>query len=119
MLLIGSGTSWTAMEAPLPANGSTAGPATLSSVTCPSTGACVVAGNYTNNSTGYAPGMLLTGSGSSWNAVEAPLPTNASVNGSRVLSSVTCTSTTACAAAGWYFTDPSASSQGLLLSGPG
>jgi hypothetical protein len=118
MLLIGSGTSWTAREAPVPANGAAGADSSLAAVACPSRSACVAAGTYTGRSTGYGEGMLITGSGSSWTAVESPLPAGASVSADGIPSAVTCASTTACGAAGSYYTSPVASSQGLLLSGP-
>jgi hypothetical protein len=115
-LLTGSGTSWTATEAPLPA-GAAADPADeLFSVACPSASSCVAVGSYTDSS-GNRQGWLLTGSGTSWTATEAPLPAGA---GDELagLYSVACPSASSCVAAG-YYTDSSGNLQGLLLTGSG
>jgi kumamolisin len=116
LLVTGSGTSWTATQAPLPANASTSPSADLQSVTCPSTTACVATGYYTDTS-GAQQGLLVTGSGNSWTATEAPLPANASTHYPNAdLSSVACSSTTSCIAVGTY---SNGGSNGLLVTGWG
>jgi hypothetical protein len=116
LLLTGSGRSWAATKAPLPADASTSPQVTLQFMACPSTTECVATGTYTD-STGNTQGLLLSGSGGSWTATEAPLPTNASTTNRQVtLGSVACPSATSCVVAGTY-ADSSGNTQGLLLTG--
>ena len=49
LLATGSGTNWTATEAPLPANAQTGQYAYLESVACPSATSCVAVGGYNGN----------------------------------------------------------------------
>lgn len=68
-----SGGSWTATEAPLPAD---AGPdplAALGAVSCPSAGSCVAVGSYIDTA-GAEQGLVDTLSDGTWTATEAPLP---------------------------------------------
>lgn len=113
LLLTGSGTSWTATEAPLPANAATTGDSvTLSAVTCPSASTCVAVGTYVDSSN-VKQGLLLTWSGSSWQPTEAPLPTTAIGGGPASLTSVDCPSASACIAVGTF------GDTGLILAGSG
>ena len=116
LLVTGSRSSWTATEAPRPANASesVSGPS-IESVACLSSSACVAVGEYIDTS-GHEQGLLLTGSGSSWTATEAPLPANAG-NGTAALTSVAC-SASLCTAIGSY-TDSSGWSDSLLVTGSG
>jgi hypothetical protein len=122
MLISGSGTTWTAVKAPLPPN--ITGELGLSSVTCPSTTWCLAVGDIVSVKKGiiYANQVVVTGSGASWNSVETPLPANAipgsvtNLNGAS--SSVVCTSITSCATTNAY-SDTNGNYQGLLVSGPG
>jgi hypothetical protein len=105
LLLTGSGSSWTATEAPLPANASTTRPhAQLQAVRCQSSSSCTVAGSYmTPPSPRGTYGMLVTGSGTSWAAAQAPLPANARQTNPNVwLTADACGGITACTAAGEY-----------------
>jgi hypothetical protein len=125
LLLTGSGKTWSAVEAPLPANA--AGPddneVEISSVACPSAAACVAAGTYNMGTAQFRQGLLLTGSGTSWSAVEAPLPANAEAGdpeaGDGAPSAVACPSAAVCVAAGTYVSDLADDQQGLLLAGTG
>jgi hypothetical protein len=115
LLLTGSGTSWTAAEAPLPAGAAADPGASLGSVACPSASSCVAAGIYTDPSGNWHV-LLLTGSGTSWTATEAPLPAGAA---GASLGSVACPSASSCVAAG-SSTDSSGSNQEpLLVTGSG
>jgi hypothetical protein len=118
MLLTGSGSSWTATEAPVPANAGPDWGVQLRSVACPSTTSCVAAGQYSDPASGYEQGLLVTGSGTTWQATETPLPANAAAKPSVTLYSVTCPSTTSCIATGTYF-DSAGNQHGLLLTGSG
>lgn len=114
MLITGSGTSWTITKVPLPANAAADSTVYLSSVACPSVSSCIAVGTYIN-SEGGGEGLLLTGSGTSWTATEAPLPAGAA---GLHLETVACTSAAACAAGGTYV-DSNGFGQGLLLTGSG
>ena len=114
MMLTGSGKSWTAAEAPVPTGGSFA---VVGSLDCPSTGTCVVTGYY-HDASNHIQGLLLTGSGTSWIAKEAPLPAGAAANPGALLGAVACPVTTVCVVASSY-NDSSGNTQAVLLTGPG
>ena len=116
LLITGSGTSWTAAEAPLPANAAAKQDAGLNTVACPSASTCVAAGTYEDSSGQEV--VLVTGSGTSWTAAEAPLPANAAASGGAILDSETCPSASSCVAAG-YYADSSGNWRGLLVTGSG
>ena len=84
---------------------------------CPSASSCVAAGDYTDSS-GNGQGLLVTGSGTSWTAAEAPLPANAAADPVAGLGSVACPSASSCVTAGVY-DDSSGNRQGLLVTGSG
>jgi len=112
LVLAGHGSSWTAIQAPLPPGAGPNANAGLWDVTCPSATACVGAGFYGRH------GLLLTGHGSSWSAAEAPLPAGAGASSQSGLYEVTCATPTACVAAGSYDVRPG-TGDGLLLTGHG
>ncbi len=104
--------SWSALEAPLPADAVQGGANTgLSDVVCSSVGNCTAIGTYTA-SDGQA-GLIVTESAGTWSATRAPLPANA---GSRPpqLTSVACPSAGDCAVVG-YYQDDSQRYHGLVL----
>jgi len=107
VLLTWSDGSWTATEPPLPANGVSPSSAPdqegvfLSGVSCPSVSQCVATGQYTNTDGNYN-GLLLTWSGGSWTAAEAPVPSDASSSVGNILSRVSCPSVSHCMAVGEY-----------------
>jgi hypothetical protein len=121
MVVTGSGRSWTAVRAALPASAVVPG-ASLSAVACPEPASCVAVGTYSGNTRG----MVLVGSGTSWSASSAPLPAGAAANPAATLQNVTCTSASgsasgsasACVAVGSY-TDSKGNTDGLLLAGHG
>ena len=110
--------AWTAVKAPLPAGAAINASPALNDVACPSAAVCVAVGSYGSGPSGYGQGLLLTRSGSSWTATEAPLPAGTSANRNAELSSVACPSAAVCVAAGSY-TDSSGHGQGVLLTGHG
>ena len=118
-LLTDAGSSWQFTTAPRPANASplkdvTFGSA-LSSVTCPSAGECFAAGAYSAPQ-GIRP-LLLSGSGSLWIPLEAPLPSAADSSGDAELTNVACASVTVCVATGFYVNSGgSIPRSGVLLS---
>lgn len=116
MLLTGGGASWAASTPPLLHDGQTGFGPSLSSVACTAALQCVAVGAYVDTS-GNTEGALVTGSGNSWTAAEAPLPKDAATDPIVSLNSVACSST-ACVAGGFY-TDSSGAKEGLLLTGSG
>jgi hypothetical protein len=115
LLLTGSGTSWTATEAPLPPDAGSFQLVEINAVTCPSE-TCTAVGSY--SSAVGQPGLLLTGSGTSWTATEAPVPANSATAPNVYLYAVSCSSTTSCTAVGTY-QDSSGIQQGLILTKSG
>jgi hypothetical protein len=122
LLTGGVGGSWTLRQPPLPTNALAGGDVDLRSVACPSATQCVAVGTYTDSSYN-TEGLVLTGSGSSWQATEAPLPADASgTDQNTQLFSVACSSSQ-CVIGGGYAvagsgTDP-AYSAALVLTGSG
>jgi hypothetical protein len=114
LLLTGSGTSWTATEAPMPGNAAGDPEATLNAVACASSGPCVAVGSYTDTA-GDIEGVLLTDSSGSWAPTQAPLPTKVAGDPDVTFNAVACSSDGTCAAAGYYYT-PSGASKALLDS---
>ncbi len=107
LVLTGSGTSWTAMTAPLPAGAASAQSTQIQSVACPSLSRCVAVGEYLDSS-GDSPGFLLSWSGGpTWTAIEAPVPPPdpGDQPDGAFLDSVACSSATMCIAAGTYSED--------------
>jgi hypothetical protein len=119
LLLTKSGSSWTAVQAPLPAGAAADPYAILGSVACPSVSECIVAGRYFD-AAGNLEGLLLTGSGSSWTAIQAPFPPGAATNPDVHLSGLACApASNECAAVGSYDDASTGGQQGLLLTGSG
>ena len=116
LILTGSGTSWAAIEAPLPANADISMGANISAAACAPASACVVVGVYAGASSN-PHGLLVTGSGTSWTATEAPLPASATSQADPNLYAVACPSASSCVVAGDY--GDSGASYGLLISGAG
>jgi hypothetical protein len=112
-----SGTTWTAVKAPLPAGAAADPQAGLQSVSCASASSCVAAGDYTDSS-GSQRGLLETLSGTTWAPVKAPLPAGAAADPQSDLESVSCASVSSCVVGGRY-ADSSDPQLGLLetLSG--
>ncbi len=110
---------WDATEAPGCARPTPTCPPWLASnsVACASTTSCVAAGTYYDHADATV-GLLLTGAGSSWRAVQAPLPANAAADPQVDLTAVTCTPSSYCVAIGTY-TDTAGAAQGVLLTRAG
>jgi hypothetical protein len=118
MVAVWSGGSWTVEQAPVPANGGTNPELTLNSVSCASATSCVADGWYTGDS--GAAGALLSWSGKSWTAAQAPLPANINTQDQEAFQGFTglSCSSSLCAATGWYI-DTSGDWQALLLTRSG
>lgn len=118
MLLTSKDGSWKAAQAPRPANSAEAGD-TVSAVSCPSVSQCVAVGNYGPSTNGQM-GLLLTDSGGSWKAAEAPLAANGVNGGVGGLPGVSCGAAGQCVAVGQYFSKSGDDyDQGLLLTDSG
>jgi hypothetical protein len=109
--------SWTATEAPLPPGAAANPEVELLSLHCPSVGSCAAVGFYRDTS-GHDQGLLLTQTGGSWSATEAPLPPGAGSNPNVAVFSVSCAVPGTCVAVGDY-SDGGGHTQGLLLTRTG
>ena len=116
MMLSGSGKTWAATTAPVPPDGGQPPAPIVTSMACPSVGMCAAAGYY-YDAEGNQRGLLLTGSGGSWTAAEAPLPANAATKPDVWLNSIACPSASKCVAVGSYQTTTGTTA--LLLSWTG
>ena len=118
VIVTGSGSSWTAVQAPAPASVGTSTSEGLSGIACTSDTSCTAVGDYTD-SAGHSQGLLLTGAGSSWTAAEAPLPSNAApATVGTELDAIVCPSALSCVASGEY-TDTAGNQEALLVTGSG
>jgi RHS repeat-associated protein len=100
--------SWSAVNAPVPSNAINV--SGLSSISCPTTGACVAVGSYD------LPGPVQTGllevlSGGSWTATQAPFPASSNYT---YLNDVSCWSSTSCEAIGFYNDTTTSNIYGLI-----
>jgi hypothetical protein len=116
LILSGHGSSWTPTKAPLPAGGDIAG--NVGPVTCLSATECLVVGDYLDTG-GQDHGLILTGAGTSWSPMTAPLPQNASATAPGLvdLDAAACASASSCAIGGSY-TDTAGALEPVLISGP-
>lgn len=105
LIVTRSGGAWHAIRAPMPANAATRkvhgqkpfdG---ISDVACATATRCVAAGTYMDKS-GFTQGLLLSGHGTKWKAVEAPLGAR-KFDPNAYLPSVACATATRCVAAGY------------------
>ncbi len=110
-----AGISWSAINAPLPANAVPGQGLTLASTSCPVDGWCVAVGDYLalTGTIYYEPGLIVTESGNTWSAIAAPLPANAAADPQGFLQSVRCSGAGTCVAVGRYL-DSSGATQGLV-----
>jgi hypothetical protein len=97
------GSSWSATEAPLPANANADRVSEIESVSCATGQWCEATGDYEDN-TGGTDALLETYSGGQWTAVEAPVPADAlgGVNADTFLKSISCPGVNDCTAVGEY-----------------
>jgi hypothetical protein len=115
VLVWGHGSSWTTYPVPLPGNADPGQPALLYSVACASPSACVAVGRYTTKA-GYSEGMLVSGYGSTWKAVQVPVPANGTAGTGNPVA-VACVPGGKCLAVGGY--SESSGSGALVLWGFG
>jgi hypothetical protein len=112
----GAGISWSAANPPMPADAVAGQGLTLASTSCPADGWCIAVGNYLAlaGTTYYQAGLIVSESGGTWNATEAPLPGDASASDPQAfLEGVSCTAVGSCVAVGRYL-DASGATQGLV-----
>ncbi|HSZ35482.1 MAG TPA: hypothetical protein VK773_00205, partial [Acidimicrobiales bacterium] len=109
--------SMTVEAAPQPANAQPESnqSALLFDVSCPSSTFCLATGSYRGASAATA-GDIVSLSGTTWSSIEAPVPSNAVVNGTQysLARTVACFSSTACTVAGYY--QSGGNTQGFLDS---
>ena len=99
-----SGSTWSAIAAPLPANAAVDPQAFLQSVSCPVTGTCVAVGRYLDTS-GATQGVIDQLSNGVWSPSEVALPSGSVTSGSGAyaqLSAVSCSAAGSCTAVGLY-----------------
>ena len=119
MIISGSGTSWTAIKAPVPPGTAELADPGGAGIACYLPSDCVATGAYIDKSDVHH-GLLLIESGKSWAATLAPLPANAATYSGALgqmvsLGDIECPSSSVCVAAGSY-TDLAGDSQGLLVT---
>jgi len=108
--------TWTAVSSPLPADAAPGQGMTLVSDVCPVDGWCIAVGNYPAVMAGvpYTAGLIVSQTGSTSTAMEAPLPANASpTDPQAMLTSVDCAQVGLCMAVGRYL-DSTGATQGLI-----
>jgi Cutinase len=104
MVLTDSGGTWTAVQPPLPPTGE-AGSAEFNStmqpvgVACPSAAWCTAVGTYYDDAAGPDQGLLLTWSGGTWTAAQAPAPPG---NTGMEPYEVACPAVSSCTVTGFY-----------------
>jgi hypothetical protein len=120
LLLTWSGTSWTAIKAPVPVGGQTGSAAFPWTGAACSSVSCLVVGSYSDSSL-TPQGLLLTRSGTSWTAAEAPVPAGTDLSGGQAgLREAACPGASACTAVGYYQVySTSAHNYGLIVTGDG
>lgn len=103
LLVTWSGLQWAASEAPLPPRQHPRYPSvSLKSISCPSLSRCVAVGFYQACTSQDHRGLLLTRSGSTWSAADAPVPPGTASAHQDWLFSVSCPSVAFCVATGGY-----------------
>ena len=119
LILTLDGGTWTAAEAPMPANvlatpvpGGGRPYESLSGVDCPEVGACL-AGGYYQDSNDYQQPVLLQLQDDVWTPSEAPVPPDAGTNPLAGVVGVSCPALGACVATGYY------DGNGLILTQSG
>ncbi|HVX21503.1 MAG TPA: hypothetical protein VHB02_09155 [Acidimicrobiales bacterium] len=114
LLVTGSGTTWSAVAAPLPATPptTTAAGTEIEGVSCPASGSCWAVGSY--QTAHGTEGLVETLSDGAW----TPLPVTVPVGtGTRLaFSAVTCPVAGWCSAAGEYFPNGTAASQAAVAT---
>src|SRR3984957_16690123 len=93
--------TWSATEAPLPANALAGNNSEAFSVSCPTDGSCVALGTY-DNASGGSDSFIDTLVGGTWTTMEAPVPSDAlsEATADTFLKSIDCTSVGSCTAFG-------------------
>lgn len=90
-----NGTAWSVQSVPAPSGATSA---ELYRVSCTSTSACTAAGNYVT-SAGTTTPLAESWNGTAWSIQSTPTPSGALAS---YLDGVSCTSSSACTAVGWY-----------------
>jgi hypothetical protein len=104
-----NGTAWAAQTAPQPSGAKASYP---HAVKCLSATACTLAGFYETTAGAYVP-FAETWNGTTWTVQSMPSPTGSTYP---MLTSMSCTSSTSCLAAGYYFTGTGAETREVPFS---
>ena len=117
LILTESGTTWTGLQAPLPANAAATPDPTLASVDCWAAGGCVAAGSY-HGPTDNTYGMFETLGGGTWTVAATPLPSGGIPSNSLGLAAISCPGPEDCTAVGG-FTDGADHTAGMAVTDDG
>jgi hypothetical protein len=103
LLLTERAGKWAAQQAPLPPDAVPYFQYELDSVSCPTSAFCVATGTY--EEPGDIEGIILTWSGGTWSAIQAPLPVTATAGQQdAAVTAVSCPTSSSCTAVGVYET---------------
>jgi IPT/TIG domain/Putative Ig domain len=102
--------SWSLQIAPIPSGFDNS--IALSSVSCPDTASCVVAGSYEDETGDAMYGLILTLASGTWTAIQAPMPADSTPWAALI--AVDCPDVGSCVAGGHY-EDTNSSIQPVLL----
>jgi hypothetical protein len=102
--------AWSTVPAPVPANAWQTPAPSIHDLSCPAIGSCFAVGTY-ENSHDAGTALLDSLSGGSWSAVQIPLPPVGTYPVQ--LDGISCSSTTACTAVGFYATPEPGTGLGL------
>lgn len=105
-----NGSKWVVSSTPSPSGAKSS---ELSGVACPSTTSCRAVGSYVDSG-GVTKNLSLAWNGTSWSVTTTPVPSEAT---SSQLSSIVCTSTTACRAVGSYVSGGVTKTQSMAWNG--
>jgi uncharacterized protein YjbI with pentapeptide repeats len=101
LMLSWSRGKWADVRIPLPSDAAANPQAAVTGISCPSARQCVAVGRYTDTH-GNQQALLLTRSGTKWQAAEAPLPAGAGSDPWASLNAVSCSAASHCTAGGEY-----------------
>jgi RHS repeat-associated protein len=105
-----NGSKWVVSSTPSPSGAKSS---ELSGVACPSTTSCRAVGSYVDSG-GVTKNLSLAWNGTAWSVTTTPVPSEAT---SSQLSSIACTSTTACRAVGSYVSGGVTKTQSMSWNG--
>jgi hypothetical protein len=96
-----SGSTWTPILAPLPADASTSYSDQLYAISCPTVDSCVAVGTYEDASGSYQ-GLVETQTGATWTAENVPVPQSSGFSIITELNAISCPAVGTCVVVGSY-----------------